>query len=56
MRLIEGYDHQIASHCETGSARNLLRHAGLDIDSRVTDFEQPRILGVGVLVGVNRGP
>lgn len=40
MKLIPGYQHHVASHCETGSLRNLLKHAGLDVS-------EPMIFGVG---------
>ena len=40
MRHIEGYRHQVASHCETGSVRNLLNHGGLDVS-------EPMVFGVG---------
>ncbi|MBI4706278.1 MAG: DUF4872 domain-containing protein [Deltaproteobacteria bacterium] len=40
VRTIEGYTHEVASHCETGSVRNLLRHAGVDVS-------EPMVFGVG---------
>lgn len=40
MQSIEGYQHRVASHCETGSLRNLLLHAGLDVS-------EPMIFGIG---------
>jgi hypothetical protein len=40
MKLIDGYRHEVASHCESGSVRNLLRHAGLEAT-------EPMVFGVG---------
>lgn len=40
MPVIENYHHNIASHCETGTLRNLLSFAGLDIS-------EPMIFGLG---------
>jgi hypothetical protein len=40
MKTIAGYQHAVASHCETGSLRNLLHHAGLDVS-------EPMIFGTG---------
>ena len=34
------YQHRIASHCESGSVRNLLNHAGIDIS-------EPMVFGIG---------
>ena len=34
------YTHQIASHCETGSMRNVLNHAGIEIS-------EPMVFGLG---------
>jgi hypothetical protein len=39
MNYIDGYHHAVASHCETGSLRNLLTHAGLEVS-------EPMIFGV----------
>jgi hypothetical protein len=38
--LIQGYRHEAASHCETGSLRNALRFAGLDLS-------EPMVFGLG---------
>lgn len=40
MKTIAGYHHQAASHCETGSVRNLLVHAGVDMS-------EPMVYGLG---------
>ncbi len=40
MKTIPNYTHQVASHCESGSLRNLLHHSGLSL------FE-PMIFGLG---------
>jgi hypothetical protein len=40
MKTLETWEHAVASHCETGTTRNLLVHAGL----RVTE---PMIFGIG---------
>ena len=40
MRLIESYRHQVASHCESGTVRNLLLHAGVDVS-------EPMIFALG---------
>ncbi len=40
MKIIEGYTHGVGSHCETGSMRNMLRTAGLEVS-------EPMIFGVG---------
>lgn len=40
MQVIEAYRHHVASHCETGSVRNLLIHAGLEIS-------EPMVFGIG---------
>lgn len=40
MKIIDNYNHKIASHCETGSVRNLLGHAGLEIT-------EPMVFGIG---------
>lgn len=37
---IEGYEHRIGSHCESGTVRNLLMHAGIDITEQM-------VFGVG---------
>lgn len=37
---IEGYEHSVASHCETGSLRNLARFHGLDLS-------EPMVFGLG---------
>jgi hypothetical protein len=37
---IESYRHQVAAHCETGSVRNVLAHAGLEIS-------EPMVFGLG---------
>jgi len=38
--IVNGYRHNVASHCETGSVRNLLGHAGLDVS-------EPMVFGIG---------
>jgi hypothetical protein len=40
MKTIEGYRHEVASHCESGSIRNLLRFAGLTTS-------EPMVFGLG---------
>jgi hypothetical protein len=40
MNTVDGYQHEVASHCETGSVRNLLGHAGLEIS-------EPMVFGIG---------
>ncbi len=40
MNSIETYDHRVASHCETGSMRNLLVHGGMEIT-------EPMVFGLG---------
>ncbi len=40
MRTIDTYSHKVASHCETGTLRNLLHWAGLEIS-------EPMIFGLG---------
>ena len=40
MNVVPGFQHAVGSHCETGSLRNLLRHAGLDVS-------EPMVFGVG---------
>jgi hypothetical protein len=40
MKLVENYVHRVASHCESGTLRNLLHHAGLTIS-------EPMIFGLG---------
>lgn len=40
MKRIEGFEHQVGIHCETGSLRNMLRFAGLDVSEAM-------IFGVG---------
>jgi uncharacterized protein DUF4872/butirosin biosynthesis protein H-like len=40
VKTIDSYKHQVASHCETGSVRNLLGHAGLEIS-------EPMVFGIG---------
>jgi hypothetical protein len=40
MKAIEGYEHRVGVHCETGSLRNLLAFAGLDVSEAM-------IFGVG---------
>lgn len=40
MEIIPDYSHRVASHCETGSVRNLLVNAGLEVS-------EPMIFGVG---------
>jgi hypothetical protein len=40
MSVIETYTHDVASHCETGSLRNLLRHAGMSVS-------EPTVFGIG---------
>ncbi len=40
MKTIETYHHKVASHCETGSVRNLLNHAGIEIS-------EPMVFGIG---------
>lgn len=58
MKLVDGYRHEVASHCESGSVRNLLRHAGLTAS-------EPMIFGLGsgplfyylfFVKGINRWP
>ena len=31
MAIIEAYRHQLASHCESGTVRNLFNHSGVDV-------------------------
>jgi hypothetical protein len=38
--IIDGYEHRVASHCESGSVRNLLAHAGVEAS-------EPLIFGTG---------
>jgi len=40
MKIIDGYTHGVGSHCETGSTRNMLRTAGLEVS-------EPMVFGVG---------
>ncbi|MFH1130151.1 MAG: BtrH N-terminal domain-containing protein [Pseudomonadota bacterium] len=40
MKTIEGFEHRVASHCETGSLGNMLRHSGMEIS-------EPMVFGVG---------
>ncbi|MCP4610688.1 MAG: BtrH N-terminal domain-containing protein [Planctomycetes bacterium] len=40
MKTIDKYSHQVASHCETGALRNLLKWGGLEIS-------EPMVFGVG---------
>ncbi len=40
MKAIEGYEHRVGVHCETGSLRNLLRFAGLEVSEAM-------IFGIG---------
>ena len=40
MKTIDGYDHKVASHCETGTLRNLVSHAGLNVS-------EPMVFGIG---------
>lgn len=35
MKMIEGYEHRVASHCESGSVRNLLHFIGLDVSEQL---------------------
>jgi hypothetical protein len=35
MKMIESYKHKIASHCESGSVRNLLNFSGFDISEQM---------------------
>jgi hypothetical protein len=35
MKLVENYRHHIGSHCESGSLRNLLGHAGLTVSEQL---------------------
>lgn len=38
--LLEGYQHEVHSHCETGSIRNVLRYKGINLS-------EPMIFGIG---------
>ncbi|NOZ01884.1 MAG: BtrH N-terminal domain-containing protein [Deltaproteobacteria bacterium] len=40
MKAIDGYEHKVASHCETGTLRNLVSFAGMDIS-------EPMVFGIG---------
>ncbi len=40
MKTIHNYTHEVAAHCETGSVRNLIKHAGLEVT-------EPMIFGIG---------
>jgi hypothetical protein len=40
MKVIDGYEHRVSSHCESGSVRNLLAHAGLEVS-------EPMLFGLG---------
>ncbi len=40
MPLIENYQHKVASHCESGTVRNLLNHAGIKVS-------EPMVFGIG---------
>jgi hypothetical protein len=40
LEIISSYRHEVASHCETGTIRNVLRHAGLEVS-------EPMIFGIG---------
>ncbi len=40
MRIIDSYKHDVASHCETGTMRNLLNWAGCDV-------KEPMVFGTG---------
>ncbi|MCG8573131.1 MAG: BtrH N-terminal domain-containing protein [Spirochaetes bacterium] len=40
MPKIENYEHLVASHCESGSVRNILKHSGFDIS-------EPMAFGIG---------
>jgi uncharacterized protein YvpB len=40
MKIIKNYQHKVASHCESGTIRNLLKFAGLEVS-------EPLIFGIG---------
>ena len=40
MKIIKGYEHNVGTHCESGSLRNLLKHSGLNIS-------EPMLFGIG---------
>jgi len=58
MNIVPGYRHQVAAHCESGSVRNLLLHAGRELT-------EPMVFGLGsgslfyylfFATGINRWP
>jgi hypothetical protein len=40
MKIIKNYEHKVASHCESGTVRNILKFAGLDVS-------EPLMFGIG---------